>query len=483
MCVNLRYGSGKRSAFLGVILLGILVAFTATAATLAQQTQATLASLDRSEQRLLIVAPHPDDEVLGAAGLAHQFLLAGSGVWVVLATNGDANQGSARSWFGTQTVSPSQWVAYGEERQNETIAALAKLGVAEDHVFFLSYPDSGVDDLWGPNWSLSNPWRSPFTQVAASPYSRSLAPRTPYSGEAAWRDFAAVMAQVQPTLVLVPHPADTHQDHWSTHALATTALEAWRAADQGWAKDAIAYEYLIHWHNWPSPPGVGTHMGLSLPLGLEKTNTWERFSVDQAYRSLKSQAIATYKTQAPDNGSLAYLLSFSRAEELFAVPSVVRVPTAGAQLPAVMSTPNPGARKPGTPVTIAFSRNSLNELQIELALSGQPLTGSNWLFSLYGVEPTSVADGDLSITTIRIWPGQAPQVQVTGLYEGSVDSSVLATQIRAELRTVDGTSKLLLQIPLVMPISDTFLFSVSTYNGNQLSERTPYQMIYTLPDL
>lgn len=481
MYVKFRHGFHKLGHLLLITLLAVLVTFATTATSAEPPKQPTLASLDRSNQRILIVAPHPDDEALGAAGLARQFLLAGSEVWVVLATNGDANQGSARSWFNTRYLSARQWVEYGEERQRETITALARLGITEERVFFLSYPDSGIDDLWGPNWS--NAWRSPFTQVAASPYSRSFTPGAAYTGEAAWRDFAAVMAQIQPTLVLIPHPADTHQDHWSAGAFATTALEAWRAADQAWAKKAVAYEYLVHWPKWPWPAGVDTSVGLSLPMGLENTNTWEPLEVDEASRSLKSRAITDYRTQAPTDSSLSYLLSFSRAQELFAVPSAICVPTASAQRPAVISTPSPAARKPGTPVTIAFSRSDPDELQIEFALSSRPPTGSNWLCSFYGIEPTSAAIGNLSITNVRIWPGQTPQVQVTGLYESSAHGSQLATRVQAELQTAapNGTSRLVLRMPLAAPISNTFLFSVSTYNGNQLRDKTPCHVVYALP--
>src|SRR5574340_1404799 len=44
--------------------------------------------------RILVVAPHPDDESLGCAGLIKQAVENGADVHVVVMTNGDANEWS-----------------------------------------------------------------------------------------------------------------------------------------------------------------------------------------------------------------------------------------------------------------------------------------------------------------------------------------------------------------------------------------------------
>jgi LmbE family N-acetylglucosaminyl deacetylase len=46
--------------------------------------------ISRGQVDVLVFAPHPDDEVIGAAGVLQQALAAGKSVRIVFATNGDA---------------------------------------------------------------------------------------------------------------------------------------------------------------------------------------------------------------------------------------------------------------------------------------------------------------------------------------------------------------------------------------------------------
>jgi N-acetylglucosamine malate deacetylase 1 len=48
--------------------------------------------MDFSKQKLLVIAPHPDDEVLGCAGLIHRVKSSGGKVYVLIMTVGDEKQ-------------------------------------------------------------------------------------------------------------------------------------------------------------------------------------------------------------------------------------------------------------------------------------------------------------------------------------------------------------------------------------------------------
>ena len=80
----------------------------------------------------LIVAPHPDDEVLGCGGL-----LAQVGGLVVAVTDGEA------SHPGSTVHGPGR---LAELRRAETAAALAALGRPETVVHRLGHPDGGVEE-------------------------------------------------------------------------------------------------------------------------------------------------------------------------------------------------------------------------------------------------------------------------------------------------------------------------------------------------
>lgn len=84
--------------------------------------------------RLVVVAPHPDDEVLGVGGSMALACAAGIEVQVVAVTDGGA------SHPGSPTLTPQQLVAL---RPRESEAALAELGVHSTPVR-LGLPDGGV---------------------------------------------------------------------------------------------------------------------------------------------------------------------------------------------------------------------------------------------------------------------------------------------------------------------------------------------------
>jgi len=83
---------------------------------------------DLRGERLLVLAPHPDDEVIGCGGLVALHLRDGRRVRVVVATDGG------------EAGEPS-------ERQRESRAALASLGNAE--IEFLNFPDRHLGESGG----------------------------------------------------------------------------------------------------------------------------------------------------------------------------------------------------------------------------------------------------------------------------------------------------------------------------------------------
>ncbi len=75
-----------------------------------------------SHQRVCIFAPHPDDEILGCAGLMQQLVANGNSILVVHVTNG------TQSHPNSQTYSPQQLDVI---RPQESRAALQVLGIAD----------------------------------------------------------------------------------------------------------------------------------------------------------------------------------------------------------------------------------------------------------------------------------------------------------------------------------------------------------------
>ncbi|WP_445191526.1 PIG-L deacetylase family protein [Sphingomonas sp. Tas61C01] len=83
----------------------------------------------------LIVAPHPDDEVIGAAALIQSLRRGGTRVRVVVVADGAASHPASRRWPRARLVSA---------RRRESRRALARLGVTAGAVRFLGLPDGGL---------------------------------------------------------------------------------------------------------------------------------------------------------------------------------------------------------------------------------------------------------------------------------------------------------------------------------------------------
>ena len=83
-------------------------------------------------RRLLVVAPHPDDETVGAHGLMTRLRRRGVAVEVVVVTDGAASHPSSPGWPRRRLVA---------ERRRESRRTLRRIGVAADAVTFLDLPD------------------------------------------------------------------------------------------------------------------------------------------------------------------------------------------------------------------------------------------------------------------------------------------------------------------------------------------------------
>ncbi|GAA1855395.1 hypothetical protein GCM10009836_39320 [Pseudonocardia ailaonensis] len=93
-------------------------------------------ALDVTVGRLVVVAAHPDDETLAAAGYLRAVHAAGGRVEVVVATDGEA---------AFPDAGPAERAALGRARRAELDAALRELGL-EPAVTWLGLPDSALAD-------------------------------------------------------------------------------------------------------------------------------------------------------------------------------------------------------------------------------------------------------------------------------------------------------------------------------------------------
>lgn len=93
--------------------------------------------LDRVRDAL-VIAPHPDDETIGAYGLIRSLIRRGARVRVIVAADGAASHPASKRWPRRRLIA---------ERRRETRAAMRRIGVAAGRVRFLGLPDGRLSDL------------------------------------------------------------------------------------------------------------------------------------------------------------------------------------------------------------------------------------------------------------------------------------------------------------------------------------------------
>jgi LmbE family N-acetylglucosaminyl deacetylase len=136
-------------------------------------------------RKILVVAPHPDDESLGCGGLIWLLAQNGSAFYIVFVTDGSASHRNSSAW------PPARLAA---QREQEACSALACLGIENAPRLFLRLPDANI----------------------------------PTPGDLAWESAVAavsdVLRRVVPDLVILPWRRDPHCDHRASWLLSQHAL-------------------------------------------------------------------------------------------------------------------------------------------------------------------------------------------------------------------------------------------------------------------
>lgn len=167
-----------------------------------------LPSLD-AQTRLLVVAPHPDDETIATGILIQQVLAAGGVVRVLLLTAGDNNPWPQRWVERRWRIGPHERRRWGSRRHAEILLAIAQLGLRADDLQCLAWPDMGLTDC------LMNP------------------------AYGAVDTLQKVIDAFAPSLVAMPSLDDRHPDHGTAHVM--TRLAAAKSACR-----PTLLAYLVH---------------------------------------------------------------------------------------------------------------------------------------------------------------------------------------------------------------------------------------------
>ncbi|MCE5214685.1 MAG: PIG-L family deacetylase [Methanobacterium sp.] len=253
-------------------------------------------SLIQSEDRVLIIAVHPDDESIASAGVISYCIEHNIPLKIVVLTDG---------YLGSSAVT----------RHDESIAAMKILGVNPDNIIFLGYPDGSLPSLLTKNWESNNPYKVNNTTNNAN-YTYSYQKNATYSGTNLYHNLAEIMSNFQPTIIFYPDSEDEQIDHWAGNAFTEYVMAQTNYNGSG-------YTYIVHDPpHWPSPRTYTPEAYLLPPPELTYINyKFVLFPLDQYQERLKEAAIGSYPSQINTD---SYIRSFIRKNEIFAIAPLIK---------------------------------------------------------------------------------------------------------------------------------------------------------------
>ena len=252
-----------------LVLLGIVAAACARSPASLEPPAGT---------RLVVVAPHPDDETLAAGGLIQRVLAGGGRVRVVVVTDGDGFLEAAARLSGHPEPTAEDYRALGRARAGELAVATRQLGVGD--------------------------------VVRLGAHDGTLAALPPPARDDLVTRLRAALSEAAPTLVVTADPRDHHPDHASVGCLTEAALATI-------SPSPALLTYLVHDVVWPPPDPPDDVM--PVPAGAEYGDTpWVNFRLTGAEQATKRAALDAHRSQWPIIGGL--LVRFVRKNEVFARP-------------------------------------------------------------------------------------------------------------------------------------------------------------------
>ncbi|MFA6448918.1 MAG: PIG-L family deacetylase [bacterium] len=261
----------------------------------------------KATDRVVVFAPHPDDETLCCAGAIQKANAAGAQVFVVFMTSGDGFEWDDILLTRKMKPKPAAMIDLGKRRISESKTAAGILSVPRDHLFFLGYPDRGLTHLFFDHYK--KPYTSFYTKTDKVPYAEALSPGALYTGNNLEKDLASILLEVKPTYIFMPAPMDAHPDHRATSFFVLRELNLVIGVDLN------TYFWVVHGGlEWPLPKNWHTDLYLS-PPGRDRSLGWERLDLTPAEVQTKKEAIISYKSQM--RMLKRYMAAFARRNELF----------------------------------------------------------------------------------------------------------------------------------------------------------------------
>jgi LmbE family N-acetylglucosaminyl deacetylase len=261
-----------------LLLLVVVVAFPALGKRPQACCERELAQAEY-KQRILIVAPHIDDEAIAAGAYAADAVAGGAEVFIVYLTAGDHSR-TALTLNRLTFFASAPLTRKGKTRLAEAAEAASRLGIPPAHVFLLGYPDRGLTKMVNhPERTI----RSASTGKRQVPYQQAISPGAPYRLANMVSDLDHVLMIVSPDVIVTPVAHDRHPDHRIAAALVDSALATYEPS-------VVRLGYIIH--TWKMPGLRRSSDGIPVTRG-----EWVAYALTDDARDRKRDLLRAYRTQ------------------------------------------------------------------------------------------------------------------------------------------------------------------------------------------
>ena len=276
-----------------------------------------------NNERLVVFAPHPDDETLSSAGLIHHVMMNSGSVRNVVVTAGDAYIEAIQRDTGKRHLKPNDFLIYGKKRLDESRHAAFILGNGEIKLDLLGFSDGSIYSMLVSHWRRQNPLRSDFTEVDRVPYLNAKSYKgLAQDGEDLLLKLVNILHQTSPTLIAFPDVMENDSDHAGLGVFVLLAIHHWLSELPLIQQPPRLLAYLIHWqNNWP----LGSNWGIALdwsqlPMRLPddlplRGHSRSCLVLNSKDIDLKRNALAQYQTQQRAMGD--FLAAFIRKTECY----------------------------------------------------------------------------------------------------------------------------------------------------------------------
>ena len=149
----------------------------------------------------VIIAPHPDDEVLGCGGLIARLVQEGLPPHVIIMTGGEQSHNGCCNISGKEII---------QNRHKLTLNAMEILGIPSSKVYCLNFHDGGIAMTDSETMNLSR-----------------------------------LINSLQPDIVLIPHPKEGWSDHVNTGSIVKELVAG--------SENISLYEYCVwfwYYNSW-----------------------------------------------------------------------------------------------------------------------------------------------------------------------------------------------------------------------------------------